>query len=602
MQIRYVEIENFKVFGSQLYIDLGHPAVLIGPNNAGKTSVIQALALWNQGIKAWYEKKGKPKSKKTRERLAAGTGINRLNILDVPVAETRFFWNNTRVRRENKSIPMTINVGVKHGGAIEDCRMIFTYRDSEIIYCRPCEKTLKNSELLKLAATLQFNLLYPMSGIMSGTSADTEETPLPDGRINLYLGQGQTAQVLRNICYKVVEQDGTKQLSDWDNIAALIKRIFLVDLKKPVFNKIRGSLVMTYRQDGIDNELDISQAGRGMQQMLLVLAYLYWHKESVLLIDEPDAHLEILRQKQVYEILKDVAEKNGSQVIIATHSEVILDEAMDTNLTLLLYGKAENLAQKKDMRNALRSFGIEHYYKAKVHPRILYIEGTTDIKMLHALAEKLKHEAAKLLSGRINCHYTCDVVPENTLENRLDRAGGAYGNFWQHFFALKQYVPELKGIAIFDRDKETHEDKLTDDLAVLYWQNYELENYFISPDILCSYARDQFSQETAMLDAFCNVVDQCLLQQVFAGDDQQLQEFHKASPGLKRTLLKNVKMSGFTDKVFTRFAQEQKQPILLNEGEYYKLVGFLNADEIVPEVRAKLDMLVKYLKLPDGRI
>jgi AAA15 family ATPase/GTPase len=39
-RIRYVEIENFKTFSHMVHIDLGQPAVLIGPNNAGKTSVI----------------------------------------------------------------------------------------------------------------------------------------------------------------------------------------------------------------------------------------------------------------------------------------------------------------------------------------------------------------------------------------------------------------------------------------------------------------------------------------------------------------------------------------------------------------------------------
>ena len=34
--------------------------------------------------------------------------------------------------------------------------------------------------------------------------------------------------------------------------------------------------------------------------MLLLFAYLYSHRRSVVLIDEPDARLEILHQKQVY--------------------------------------------------------------------------------------------------------------------------------------------------------------------------------------------------------------------------------------------------------------------------------------------------------------
>jgi predicted ATP-dependent endonuclease of OLD family len=42
--LHYLEIENFKRFGSKQRIELDHPAVLIGPNNCGKTSAIQALA------------------------------------------------------------------------------------------------------------------------------------------------------------------------------------------------------------------------------------------------------------------------------------------------------------------------------------------------------------------------------------------------------------------------------------------------------------------------------------------------------------------------------------------------------------------------------
>jgi predicted ATP-dependent endonuclease of OLD family len=55
--LRYVDIEKFKTFSGKLHIEPGHPAVLIGPSNAGKTSVIQALALWSQGVKTWFEKK-----------------------------------------------------------------------------------------------------------------------------------------------------------------------------------------------------------------------------------------------------------------------------------------------------------------------------------------------------------------------------------------------------------------------------------------------------------------------------------------------------------------------------------------------------------------
>ena len=44
-------IGNFKRFG-EVEIELGSPVVFIGPNNSGKTSAMQALALWDIGLAA----------------------------------------------------------------------------------------------------------------------------------------------------------------------------------------------------------------------------------------------------------------------------------------------------------------------------------------------------------------------------------------------------------------------------------------------------------------------------------------------------------------------------------------------------------------------
>jgi len=591
-RIRYLEIENFKTFGKKIHIDLGQPAVLIGPNNSGKTSAIQALALWNLGIRAWYEKKGQPQKEK-RERIAAG--INRLNILEVPVSETRSFWNNTRVRRGNTPIEMSINAGLEYNGKINDCRMVFIHRDSEVISCRPCPVTLNNEDLLAYAAKLRFSLLYPMSGI------ETEEPLVQEGRINVLMGQGQTAQVLRNLCYKVVENDGAVETPGWKAITDLMKRIFSIELKIPQHNANRGTIILKYRQQGVEKDLDISLAGRGLQQMLLILAFLYSHKSSILLIDEPDAHLEILRQRQVYEILKEAADKNESQVIIATHSEVILDNAKDTNLILLINGEAVDLANKIDMKNALRTFGIDHYYRARILPRILYVEGSTDLEILKALAEKIGHPAYNILSGKLYYYYTRDITSDDSLENRLDRAGSAYyKGFKQHFHTLKRFVPEFKGIALFDGDGQEKTDEIREDLAEVYWKNYELENYFITPEVILDFAADYYEQAGALFksanyECMKEIIEQRLLMDVFSGDGEQLKEYYKASKSLRRTLLRNLKMSRFTEQVFMEFARKQNEPVLLNKGEFYRLIEFTPKDDIPKEVSEKLDLLVKYL-------
>ena len=54
-------------------------------------------------------------------------------------------------------------------------------------------------------------------------------------------------------------------------------------------------------------------------------------------------YLEIRNFKQF-----GYAPRTCSQLIIVTHSEVILRESLDHNLTLLLDGRADDLASKSD--------------------------------------------------------------------------------------------------------------------------------------------------------------------------------------------------------------------------------------------------------------
>src|SRR3972149_11860788 len=92
--------------------------------------------------------------------------------------------------------------------------------------------------------------------------------------------------------------------------------------------------------------LDLSSAGRGLQQTLLLLSYMYANPESVVLLDEPDAHLEILRQRQIYQILTDVAQKHGNQIIAASHSEIILNEAADRDNVIAFVGKPHPISDR----------------------------------------------------------------------------------------------------------------------------------------------------------------------------------------------------------------------------------------------------------------
>ena len=87
-------------------------------------------------------------------------------------------------------------------------------------------------------------------------------------------------------------------------------------------------------QDESGISLDLSSSGRGLQQTLLLLAYIAANPGSVLLLDEPDAHLEILRQRQIYQALIESANEYNCQIIAASHSEVILNEAAERDVVI----------------------------------------------------------------------------------------------------------------------------------------------------------------------------------------------------------------------------------------------------------------------------
>ncbi len=589
--LHYVEIENFKRFGEKQRIELDHPAVLIGPNNCGKTSAIQAIALWAMGVKTWYVER---KDSSASERVA--TGINRLNIVAVPVTRTRFFWNNARVRVGNTPIPVTITVGIEHKGQVKRLSMIFISRNDELVYCEPDELALADMDLIKHATSLNVELLHPMSGM------ETEEPVLKPGRLNVLLGQGQTAQVLRNLCL-MVAKDSPK---DWDQIVSLMRRLFQAELEQPQENE-RGAIELSYRQVDVKEPLDISMSGRGFQQLLLLFAYLFSHKRSVLLIDEPDAHLEILRQRQVYVLLRDVAHRNESQVILVTHSEVVLSEALDRNLTLILEGVADDLAGKDDIKNSLKHFGAEHYVRARETGSILYMEGSTDVDILRGFALRLGHPVASQLEENhlVNVYYVQDNFPnaQRELEAELERVEGGFGiQPVEHFFALRRMLPQLRGLAILDNDGRNRTTRNEGGLEILYWSRYEGENYFVTPAILRRYAEEKLSS----LELFAgfrqeikSTLDQLILERVFASDETAFQTYSAAEPAaaalIWTTSTARVKLSDFAEEFYRRLGKVTGMPMLLRKGDLHLLIPFADPKDIIQEVREKLNALQRLL-------
>ena len=432
---------------------------------------------------------------------------------------------------------------------------------------------------------------------MSGISAD-EAVILPK-RIEFLMGRGSTAEVLRNICLQVFE----KTPEDWRAIQELMQRLFHVELGVPQGNE-KGGVDLAYVQEGTSGEMDLGLSGRGFQQMLLIFAHLYLHKGSVLLIDEPDAHLEILRQRQVFALLRDIAHRNQCQVVLVTHSEVVLGEALDTNLTLILDGQADDLAKKQDIRDALKHFGAEHYVRARETGHVLYVEGSTDVDMLKAFARKLGHPVSSRLEdeARLNVYYLQDNFPgpERTTEEELERVEGGYGMpARDHFKALGTMLSGLGGLAIYDHDGRPRREMNAGGLNELEWRRYEPENYFVTPELLERWVASKLGPQELFASARTSVMTDLLRERIFTENPGDLETYLRADEATRKALWRaqtqHLKLSTFAEEYFRRIGAATATPMLLRKGSLHELIEMCDPADMNGDVKDKLDALMVLL-------
>jgi hypothetical protein len=327
---------------------------------------------------------------------------------------------------------------------------------------------------------------------------------------------------------------------------------------------------MRYKEN--EAQFDLSSSGRGLQQTLLLLSYMYANTGSVLLLDEPDAHLEILRQRQIYQLLVDVARENGNQVIAASHSEVLLNEAADRDVVIAFVGKPHRIDDRgSQVLKALKEIGYEHFYQAEQTGWVLYLEGSTDLAILRAFAEKLDHKGALEALERPFVHYV----------------GNQPGDVRKHFHGLREAKPDLVGLAIFDR----LDQRLPTDMGAsgVTWKRKEIENYLCYPETLESYAKGEAVDDSpgplfAVSEANRRI--------------QAMQESIREVAGALETLGKgspwdpNTKVSDdFLTPLFEKYFGKIRLPNVMAKKNFHELARLVPVDKLEPEISEKLDAI-----------
>jgi hypothetical protein len=387
------------------------------------------------------------------------------------------------------------------------------------------------------------------------------EDKLEIGSILRNIGNGNTSDVLRNICYLLYVKDPER---DWKKFTTEIDSLFRVSLNPPQYIPLTGLLKMTYNE-GSKKNVDLSSLGSGTKQAVLLFAYLLAFPNTVNLLDEPDAHLEVIRQSNIYDRISDIAKQSNSQIIIASHSESVMNRAFGKDLVISgVFGQFEKVNHPKYIQSILRNYGYEEFLIAKQRPRILYFEGSTDLDFIKSFCQLFGKE--DYLSFLEECVYPYPV-------------GNDVVRVKNHFDALRKFIPELKGFAIFDNLRRTI-DNNQEGLILQQWSRNEIENYLPIPQSLLAFA-------TANYEVWQERFEILLTEMTPP----------KAYRDMNDKFWTSTKISDdFLSPLFEGFFDELGLPRgLMDKSKFYQLVAYADTSLINDEIPKMLDDLFSHL-------
>ena len=570
--IRRVEIAYFKRFEHHVF-DLADHIVLAGPNNAGKTTLAQAVNTWHFALRRWmtakFRENGRGQSAEGEDggtvRGRSGVPITRKEFSVVPLRELSLLWTNTSTALSKDELAagqklgtprvITITLSGESQGEPWELAMEFRYANSELLYAKPAADHL--DAVPKAARDLSVIHVPPFSGI------GAEETGLDRPYQELLIGQGKAGDILRNLLWEL------HQLPDkapWERLVTDVESIFGFRLLPPDYEG-RAFIFCEYlpgippkRGLGGLPRLDIASGGSGFQQVLLLLSFFYARPSTVLLLDEPDAHLHVILQKQIFDRLRQAASLRACQLIVATHSEVIL-EATSPNRIISFFGPQPHVLlediERDQVREALRRLTALELLLAEQSDHVLYVEDESDFNLLRAWARVLGHRLKDWFEKRPFIH---PIRGRNPREARA------------HFFALRAIRDGLRGYLLLDGDNRRLSEREVgaDGLVLGRWQRYEAGSYLIHPEAIRRFAE---SRTMPLLADKCAQFLRDELPPAVIRDPTGTHELLEALPASKTLLPRSLAAANLD----------------VPKRDYFLIAEMMRREELPGEVETKLD-------------
>jgi predicted ATPase len=568
--ISRVRVVRFKRFADQTFDLSGGAVLLAGPNNSGKTTLLHAISAWNLALRRWLAERGETGGKR---RISV--------VLDeftaLPLREMNLLWLNRHTARrvpsqkQPKPAPIYVEVTVARGQRVEESLTIeFMYANEKLVYIRPVHSPDVPEPIDDIPAFARsLNVVH----VPAFSGLGTQEPRHAMGIQNKLIGEGRPGEIVRNLLLEIWEHSGSKASQEpWKDLKADIERLFQCDLLPPEFSDAKPYVICEYRPkpnpaDRIARppKLDIANAGSGFHQVLLLLSFFHARAASILLLDEPDAHLHFILQREIFDHLRSVAQRRNCKLIVATHAEVLLEGTEPEQIISFIGQQPRRVVrpeEKQRLQDALRRLSALDLLQADHVQAVLYVEDESDYKILREWANVLQHPAQKFLQFP----YVFPLQGKGNLDDAK-----------RHFQCLRLAKPNIKGLCILDRDAgpAAMPGAMPAGLVLRQWGRYEIENYLLIPTVLKRFVGR---------DSAGPILEETVVEAEFAANFPGGIDFLKDLPALR-----DLKASDFIVSLLN------KTSAALPKRDLYMLAERMQPEEIHPEVSTMLDAIADIL-------
>jgi predicted ATPase len=517
VRLARLRLRNFKAFDT-FVVEFGSNAFLVGPNNAGKSTLIEAIRIGSGMIRD--ATRVRPSVYKYYDSKRLWTYPLRSELLGEETENVRH-----KLRRDEVRLSITLDnaLGVEAiWPSLDD-----DGEETEAPFFHVSQPGY--SFKAQRPNTLR-GLVSPIGIVPTLAPVPHDEEELASDYVERYAGTPRASQHLRNHIWQIQQSGSLNEFRQW--IVENLPEIEQLEVaRRPGQRPGRSELDLFYSELGDRSLREVSWAGDGVQIYLQILTHL-WRLRSceIIVLDEPDVFLHADLQRRLVRLLEGLE----AQCITATHSPEMLGEASQDSV--IWVDKSRRRAVRRpdaaSMEDLSTQIGSQYNLRLAAALRsrtILFVEGR-DMAVLRRIAKRVG-------ATRLALESNCTIIEMHGFER------------WEHVepfhWLLRDFLSHTVTVfVVLDRDY-----RLDDEVDAVIgrlegaavrphvWRRKELESYLLEPGALARLSGLGISEVVAELNDVTSAMSAACQSQLLAS----YQRFYVArredpAPALQRGL------------------------------------------------------------------